>query len=587
MFSSIRVFLAALALAPASLAFAQQRPDVRLDAGSPPGAAISEVPQVASAGSSVYAAWQDHRNGDADVYFNRSLDGGATWLASDVRLDVGSAPGASASWFPRIAASDSAVYAVWSESYHIHFNRSLDGGASWLPSDRHLDTGSGATSPWMPRIAAAGTAVYAVWMEQNASSQWIQFNRSLDGGTSWLPSDVRIGLGTDPEVAAVGSAIYVTWYDGDNMEEVGDIYFNRSLDGGATWLPSSVRLSNGRPPRTAFAGQPQIAASGSGVYVTWFDHRNGGEPNVYFNRSLDGGATWLATDTRLNLGSGGAGQGFGFPALGIAASEASVYVAWQDSRFGTEEAVYFNRSLDGGTTWLDPDVRLDTGSTDGYSRYPRIAAEGYSVFVLWREERLFLGSVLEFQRSIDAGASWLAEQVRLDAGGAWGTTNVGFPEIAASGASAYAVWDDYRNGEADIYFDLALGFQAYGQGTNSSGGLVPMIAGARNPSIGGSFSVDIAGGTGGASGYLFAGTNGRAAGRIFVQSPFQAIPFQLGGSTGVPGAGSISIAFPVPPDPALIGLRVDFQARILEAPKGTGRTVRSLVLTGGLETWIL
>jgi hypothetical protein len=32
--------------------------------------------------------WRDTRNGRDDIYFNRSPDGGATWLIADVRLDT-------------------------------------------------------------------------------------------------------------------------------------------------------------------------------------------------------------------------------------------------------------------------------------------------------------------------------------------------------------------------------------------------------------------------------------------------------------------------------------------------------------------
>src|SRR5687767_10656287 len=58
--------------------------DQRIDHA--PGAAPSNRPQMVSAGQCIYIVWEDHRNGNTDVYFNRSLDGGITWQDQDIRI---------------------------------------------------------------------------------------------------------------------------------------------------------------------------------------------------------------------------------------------------------------------------------------------------------------------------------------------------------------------------------------------------------------------------------------------------------------------------------------------------------------------
>ena len=86
---------------------------IRLDTGDLPGANYSMNTQISNSGSNVYVVWEDYRNGDADIYFNSSTDGGVTWQALDTRLDTGNSPGASNSWYPQISSIGSYVYVVW------------------------------------------------------------------------------------------------------------------------------------------------------------------------------------------------------------------------------------------------------------------------------------------------------------------------------------------------------------------------------------------------------------------------------------------------------------------------------------------
>ena len=97
----------------------------------------------------------------------------------------------------------------------------------------------------------------------------------------------------------------MTWQDDRNQRGIFDIYLNRSLDRGATWLTSDIRLDtdlSGAPGSLS----PQIEASGDSVYVTWVEGREdiftGTAGDIYFNRSLDGGTTWLPSEIRLDTG---------------------------------------------------------------------------------------------------------------------------------------------------------------------------------------------------------------------------------------------------------------------------------------------
>lgn len=595
----------------ASPGWGQKVPDVRLDTGDPPGAAPSINVRIAAQGRSVYVVWEDERNTSTipphtDIYFNRSLDGGRTWLTPDVRLDTGSPPGAARSARPAIAASGSSVYVVWDDDRNvpnksdIYFNVSHDGGTTWLPLDLRLDDAPPGTSEWKADLAVWGQAVYVVWQDQRVGGQTPYMNRSLDGGATWLPHNQKVGVGPtradDPRIAVWGSAVYVLWEDwrhgGGSLPR--DIYFNRSLDQGATWLPQDIRLNTGGSPGSGVTLDPRIVAEGGHVYAAWKDARNDltlQKGDIYFNRSLDNGETWLVPDLRLDAGSPAGKADSRHPELAV--SNGSVYVAWGDERNSFLRAdIYFNRSLDDGLTWLDPDVRLDVGDPTGASWSGRadVLAQGAGVFVAWQDTRynpVFDDILLNL--STDAGSTWLSTEIRLDTGKSPGTSNSQLVRLAHDGTSVYAVWEDRRDsiGNQDVYFNLALGGQPTGAGKAGTGGFVPALAVSGFPLLGATTTLLVTNGIGGAPGFVLAGFSGSASiplfgGTLWIQPPLLPLAVTLGGAPGTPQAGSVSVPLTIPSNPGLIGLRLDFQGMFLDM----GAPAFPVSLTNGLGIWV-
>jgi len=602
------LLLAALAAAPAT---AQRVPDIRLDLSTAPGASESWKPDIFVQGQNLYVTWMDYRNGNMDIFFNRSLDGGKTWLLSPVRLDTGSAPGAAWSADPRIAADSQSVYVVWQDFRHgtfpmvsdIYFNRSLDGGTTWLPTDVRLNVGvaPGATLALDHDIAVSGSVVYVAWEDQRNGSSGqgrdVYLNRSLNRGTNWLPTDVRIDTGDlpgaansiFPRLAAQGSSVHVVWSDFRNSQISGDIYYNRSDDLGASWLPAAVRID--RSTTITFGGSfgPKIDVAGTAVYVVWNDNRDNPGPiltsrDIWFNRSLDGGNTWLPADVRINT-SVPAGTIFTeFPDL--SASGLSVYAVWDDGRL--PPTVHFNRSLDGGATWLPADVQVSTpppmsfGSVD----VPRVASTGPLVLATWADSRSGRFDI-HYNCSFDSGASWLPADRRLDTGSAPGAADsfLPVPVIALSGTTPFVAWQDQRSGAEDVYLNLPFGFLPYGMGKPGSGGLVPRLRGqglaARGQTVG--YQIDNV--IGGAPGVLLLGVAPASipvlGGTLLVAPPWLQFGFTLGGPPGVPGGGFITISLMVPGEQALIGVGVFLQGLINDPGAAFGVSA-----TDGVETWI-
>ena len=79
-------------------------------------------------------------------------------------------------------------------------------------------------------------------------------------------------FGPRAQICSDGPNVFVVWED----EEItySDIYFNASLDGGATWQLIETRLNPGPPSETAYCTRPQIGCDGARVYATWEDTRS-------------------------------------------------------------------------------------------------------------------------------------------------------------------------------------------------------------------------------------------------------------------------------------------------------------------------
>jgi hypothetical protein len=114
-----------------------------------------------------------------------------------------------------------------------------------------------------------------------ASHEWeIYYRRSLDGGASFEPTQrltFASGFSQRPSLAVAGRTVHVAWFD----ERDGDVevYAKRSDDGGVTWGPD-LRLSFAR----GVSQLPSVAVGGGVSHVVWSDDRTGNE-EIFYTRS--------------------------------------------------------------------------------------------------------------------------------------------------------------------------------------------------------------------------------------------------------------------------------------------------------------
>jgi hypothetical protein len=289
---------------------------------------FSSDPSVAVSGSVVHVVWDDQRDGNDEIYYKHSTDGGTTWGA-DTRITFDS----SLSRNPCVSASGLFVHVVWNDynTLDIFYKRSTDGGLSWGTATRF--TNDSAPS-WYPCVSVSGSIVHVAWQDGRSGYANIYYKRSTDGGINWgadtalTNNDTTIYLST-PSLSISGSFVHVVW---TNTRD-GGINHKSSTNGGISW-GLDTRVTN----NPAISYTPSVSVSGSIVHVVWSVNRDGNF-EIYYNRSTDGGVNW-GTDTRLTNNSAVSSKPF------VSVSGTAVHCVWMDNRDGNYE-IYYKRDPTG------------------------------------------------------------------------------------------------------------------------------------------------------------------------------------------------------------------------------------------------
>lgn len=366
----MKTFIVLCILLPSQFALAQWEPDVRLtnDPGSSKTSDLASMHAIASSGDSVNIVWSDDRDGNFEIYYKRSLDGGLTWGA-DIRL-TNSVTG---SVRPSIAISGLVVHVAWIEYPEmpdlgeVFYKRSIDGGNTWEDEIRMTYTPFYTLGPC---LAVSASVVHLVYYDCNDDNFWdVYYKRSTDNGLTWEP-EVMLTYNPAgsytywPSICANGPVLHVVWHS------YNEIYYKRSEDNGITWGPTTQLTDNEFED-----GYSCIGVSGSDVHVVWEGIRDGNS-EICYKRSTDGGINWEA-DTRLTYNSGDSFNN------NVAVSGSGVFVVWSDHSDGNWE-IYFKSSTNKGLNW-QPEVRLTNNSAE--SNNPFISRSENDLHVIWQDTR--------------------------------------------------------------------------------------------------------------------------------------------------------------------------------------------------------
>lgn len=356
-------------------------------------------PQLAAGSSGeVYALWEDTRNGRIQLYFNRSLDGGSTWLGSDVHIGDEHA-GVTRIMDPALCADRRGnVYAVWLDdregfpAYYV--KRSRNRGETWGAETVRI-TGIGQSRKSAPRVVCDDDGgVYAVWVEEGRSG--VFFNASTQYGDSWAFEPKRLGNALNGRVlylpdlcVSETGVVVVAWVE----ERGGRAYMQlaRSETNGSFFDRVRTLEAGGGPWFEPSA--PQIACDRfRNVYVAWQAMLSDGRREFIVESSRDDGRTFH--EVRFPRGGEAALPEFATPSPRYepvpfrmcADHTGNIYFSWTEARTGALR-LGFDRLSDYGRTWLGLSRSLEhTGYTPLTLDAPLLCADNSGhVYLLWSE----------------------------------------------------------------------------------------------------------------------------------------------------------------------------------------------------------
>jgi hypothetical protein len=260
---------------------------------------------------------------------------------------------------------------------------SIDTGHTWT---QH--TQSSTYGVWGDPVIDVDTAgnFYYFHLSNPASGNWIDrivCQKSTDIGATWSNGSFTGLNGTKAQdkhwsiVDRSNNNIYLSWtqfddYGSANPNDSSLILFSKSIDGGLSWLPP-LRLNEVAgdcidSDNTVEGATLAVGPNGE-IYVAWT-----GPDGLVFDRSLDGGITWLQDDILIDqLASNwdyaipGISRCNGLPVLKCDLSggpnQGTIYVNWSDQRNGINNTdVFLSKSTDGGSTWT-PAKKVNTDNT--------------------------------------------------------------------------------------------------------------------------------------------------------------------------------------------------------------------------------
>ena len=295
---------------------------------------VEAKPTVACDGSTVLVAWEDYRDGNADIAMRRSTDGG-TSFGSIQFLVRGPADETS----PAIAMDNGMVLLVFEDQRNgnkdLASRRSADGGASWGTFTFLVRSPFDDSDPI---LGLDGDLAFLGWIDRRWGNQDIAYRRSTTGGTSWSNLTFLVRAASkesDPTLAMDGNTVMVAW--SDSRFGVQDLAYRRSTNSASSFAGLTFLV---RAPSAD--SEPVMRLSESDALLVWVDRRSGNQ-NISYRRSGDLGVSWGSTKRLVAAPT----DEFG-PACDLSFGRAAC--ALLDTRTGMP-APMARESTDGCLTW--------------------------------------------------------------------------------------------------------------------------------------------------------------------------------------------------------------------------------------------
>jgi hypothetical protein len=352
---------------------------------------------------------------------------------------------------PAVSNNRQNVFVAWTEgSGGIKFRASSNGGVIWTPPTSSaattISSGSGCTGsaafPVMFTQFQSSTDVAVAWSQGGQICAAVSTNNGGTFAKAHLSVSPSSG-GITPAIGASGSDIYVTWYQATPSCPV-TIYV--PAGSGCIWVSTSTNngASWSKPSELnpSSRGEPQVVASGANVYIT--------ADGIYFEASNNSGTTWTAPLNLYNQSSLTAPCAplcYGREPW-VAANGTNVYVVWESSNTNqttgstTDYRDYGRMSGDGGKTWTpplsNPYPQLMTGAIKN-DWEPENAAFGSHAFLTFHN---LSNQGIYMTSTTNSGSSWSTPALVSPTGKGSSFGHV----FSSDGTNVFVMWGQVKSG---------------------------------------------------------------------------------------------------------------------------------------------
>jgi len=275
--------------------------------------------------------WFDFRNDNWDIYYQRYNNAGT---ALGVNTKANDDTESASQEHPSIAMDVTGNFVIaWDDNrnnnYDIYFQRYTSTGGA-LGVNIKVNDDPGSVKQWDPSISmdAAGNFV-VVWIDERNGNRDIYFQRyTSTGGALGVNTKVNDDSGNADQISPVilidaAGNFVIVWHDFRNGNW--DIYFQRYT---STGTPLGINTKVNDDAGGEFQMYPSISMDAAGNFVVgWQDYRNTNW-DIYFQRFTSTGSA-LGANTRVNDDTDSMDQKL--PSISTDGT-GNFVVVWQDNR---------------------------------------------------------------------------------------------------------------------------------------------------------------------------------------------------------------------------------------------------------------
>ncbi len=409
------------------------------------GANFKVYPMVAMGKpSTVIICWQDHRNGNWDIYGQRYLSGVPEGGNFKINDDLGT----SNQWTPSVSMRENGDFVIcWSDERDGKsdiFAQRYDGNCNSVGPNFRVNDVEGSASLWgVPAVDLENSGRFVTcWQSSHKGARNILVQRFSSSGTSidsnFIVNEKKVSadFSDRPSIAIDNLGRFAAcWVDlrrgWDNADIYAQVYF-------FTGIPSGGNFRVNDDTTESRQTNPAIAMNSSGKFVICWEDRRNGATDVYAQLYSSLGFP-VGINFRVNDDNGTSYQGYPTVAMD---SSGNFVICWEDERGGNVDIygqLYAIYGVPVGTNF-----RVNDDEGENVQKWPSVAIDGSTgkFVVCWEDERNGNWDIYA-QKYYSDGSHW-GSNYRVNQELDVRNPNQKVPSVTADSNRIVFAWNDFR-----------------------------------------------------------------------------------------------------------------------------------------------